>query len=103
MEVKKCILKDNPTPAFAEKLPFKVLSTWTPPITNVELELYHTIMTTVAVIIIILITSCWMKYDICAIITIYMYNIYISIFVYIYIYMYNRYIYIYIYIYINIL
>ena len=32
--------KDNPTPAFAEKPAFKVPSTWTPPIRDVELEFY---------------------------------------------------------------
>ena len=32
--------KDNPTPAFAEKPTFKVPSTWTPPIRDVELEFY---------------------------------------------------------------
>ena len=32
--------KANPTPAFAEKPAFKVSSTWTPPIRDVELEFY---------------------------------------------------------------
>ena len=33
--------KDNPTPAFAEKPTFKVDSTWTPSIRDVELEFYR--------------------------------------------------------------